>query len=213
MRASSSASASAASTYPLAATVAAESASDSKSRGVKVSLVFSTQGLGFIMSPIIGLIVCNLNPSPHVSMPDESCWANWTDVEVENKPDCIQLFTKGPADKMYCADGANDMNWRIVLALGALPARPAHDAVPGDRDLQGRRRPNQAVHLSWPTSPGPSTGASCSAPRTAAWFLFDIVFYGNTLFKGAILAVLSKEQSLNDNLVHSTILFVRQLRK
>ena len=70
-----------------------------------------------------------------------------------------------------------------------------------------------AVHLSGPTSPGPSTGASCSAPRTAAWFLFDIVFYGNTLFKGAILAVLSKEQSLNDNLVHSTILFVRQLRK
>lgn len=183
--------------YPLAATVAAESASDNKSRGVKVSLVFSTQGLGFIMSPIIGLIVCNLNPSPSITLPgNPTNPAGW--------PDCIQLFSKGPVDKMYCAEGANDVNWRIVLALGALPGllmMPFKVTETSKARTDPTKQSTFWADVARPEYRGKLFGTA------GGWFLFDIVFYGNTLFKGAILAVLSKEQSLNDNLVHSTILF------
>ena len=185
--------------YPLAATVAAESASDNKSRGVKVSLVFSTQGLGFIMSPIIGLIVCNLNPSPSITLPGNT-------TIPAGYPDCIQLFSKGPVDKMYCAEGANDMNWRIVLALGALPGllmMPFRVTETSKARTDPTKQSTFWADIARPEYRGKLFGTA------GGWFLFDIVFYGNTLFKGAILAVLSKEQSLNDNLVHSTILFVR----
>lgn len=49
--------------YPLAATVAAESASEGK-RGRSVALVFSMQGIGNVLVPVVGLVVLKIFGTP-----------------------------------------------------------------------------------------------------------------------------------------------------
>ena len=121
--------------YPLAATVAAESSTDNKNRGRQVSMVFSTQGIGFLLCPIVIMILTALNPSSSIQIPT----GNLTGTTASPNG-CLKYYTikntsaveYGPAGEVYyeedkvtgkgfCSDGANDMNWRFALALGALP--------------------------------------------------------------------------------------------
>ncbi|CAM9473036.1 unnamed protein product [Heterosigma akashiwo] len=45
--------------YPLAATIAKESVEDKELQGTAVSFVFSMQGIGYILSPAITLLICS----------------------------------------------------------------------------------------------------------------------------------------------------------
>jgi len=186
--------------YPLAATVAAESSTNDKTRGVMVSLVFSTQGLGFIACPLIGLLVIALNPSKMVRDPT----FDYNQSSFNDSEPCVKYLGSKP-DQMHCVDGANDLNWRIVLALGALPGVlllpykvSETSAVAKDPTKKSTFWADISKREHWSKLVGTAGG----------WFLFDIVFYGNTLFKGAVLkALYPDEQTIEVKLIHSTILF------
>ena len=105
--------------YPLAATVAAESTVDATRRGREVSAVFSTQGLGFIMAPLMVLILTYINPGT------DHCKTPYCQMgKFKNSTDCLAgHFTDG-CDAVTCnalSQGCNDLNWRLCLLIGALP--------------------------------------------------------------------------------------------
>lgn len=143
--------------YPLSATIAAESSS-SANRGRSVSLVFSMQGVGQLLVPLIGMVF---------------------------------LYGFGTADARSDDDkGLVGISWRCILGIGALPgiilmplkmasggggASPQASPARSPRQLTLRQALRQ--RSVWPKLIGCAGG----------WFLFDITFYGNTLFAPTVL--------------------------
>lgn len=138
--------------YPLAATVAAEGSS-SANRGRSVALVFSMQGVGQLLVPLVGMV-------------------------------CLYMFGDGVTSTKTMMN-VKGLSWRLILGLGALPgillmpfqrgqssAEPRPDATAAPSMIQALR--NRA---HWRSILGCAGG----------WFLFDITFYGNSLFSPAIL--------------------------
>ncbi len=160
--------------YPLSATIASESASD-ESRGRTAALVFSLQGVAALAVPLVAYFC---------------------------------LFLGEPTDAM-------GWPWRLTLGLGALPgillspfslskARDAEQVARGGRAQIASSE--QSVWLSVSGTVADSAPAP-SSPRkltlmealrlrayhrkllgtAGGWFLFDIVFYGNTLFQETVI--------------------------
>mmetsp|Transcript_29426 Transcript_29426/g.62644 ORF Transcript_29426/g.62644 Transcript_29426/m.62644 type:complete len:497 (-) Transcript_29426:13-1503(-) len=152
--------------YPLAATIAAES-SGAHDRGRTVSLVFSMQGVGTLLVPLVGMVF---------------------------------LYSFGTELERAAAGKAlPGISWRLVLGVGAVPGMILF--------------PLKAVNSAGPNSPmanSPMARPSLSlleALRMRAywvkiigcaggWFLFDITFYGNTLFAPTVLHYVFHEGSL-----------------
>ncbi|CAE7361286.1 PHT1-8 [Symbiodinium natans] len=144
--------------YPLAATVAAEG-SDAESRGRSVALVFSMQGVGQLLVPIVGMAL---------------------------------VYTFGTYDdRVGSHQHMPGITWRLILGLGALPglllmpfqssSRSEPRSVASPEDATASFTPGlwQALRNRryWRNIVGCAGG----------WFLFDITFYGNTLFSPTVL--------------------------
>jgi PHS family inorganic phosphate transporter-like MFS transporter len=186
--------------YPLAATVAAESSTNAAKRGSEVSLVFSTQGLGFIACPIVVLIITSLNSGstglagchrPYCSLGKKAPCVmdngvdpfkinSWKFQPKHAASGCTHL-----SDCIKMSDGCNDLNWRMALAFGALPGIlmlpfKISETKKGGETLQKStfwEDISQKQH--WPTLIGTAGG----------WFLFDITFYGNSLFAPTVTKI------------------------
>jgi len=139
--------------YPLAATIAAETSTDSN-RGKEVSLVFSMQGVGTLMVPLVGMVF-------------------------------LGIF--GTYEDRHSA-GTNfvGIGWRFILGVGAVPGLilMPFKATSGNAASE-TGAPSRSVSLIqvlrnaryWPSIIGCAGG----------WLLFDITFYGNTLFAPTVL--------------------------
>lgn len=166
--------------YPLAATISAESSSESN-RGRSVAIVFSMQGIGTLLVPVIGLFF-------------------------------LSVFGT-PADRISYGAGLPGISWRCLLGVGAIPglilapikARSASPVPPiaaasaaesGDvagAGCAGGCRP--AASKPEPAAPKITLLQALAARRyrsaiigcAGGWFLFDVTFYGNTLFAPTIL--------------------------
>jgi len=140
--------------YPLAATVAAES-SESKSRGTWTSFVFSMQGVGNILGPLVLLIFAKIfDPDNDIGEPGHIGWA-----------------------------------WRCAIAFGAVPGlciapfktKETQKKAAGEGNSQNCSTYCKAAlgqRKYWFSLVGTAGG----------WFLFDITFYGNSLFAPVVLS-------------------------
>lgn len=168
--------------YPLAATVAAESSTSSAGRGRQVSAVFSTQGIGFVLCPLIVLLCIKIFPS---------------NIKT---PNCVAK---------ELGAGCNDMSWRLALGLGALPGLlmlPFRTTETKKRAFKSNS--NFFADISnrdhWWTLCGTAGG----------WFLFDITFYGNSLFSPTVLRYVfdngnkDAKDSIESQMVHNFLLFL-----
>jgi len=137
--------------YPLAATIAAES-SDDANRGRAVSLVFSMQGVGTLLVPLVGMLF---------------------------------LYSLGDyqtrADQNLSLPG---ITWRLILGVGALPGlilllvtKPVRESPTAQTRQTLTLRQALSQKRYWPKLFGCAGG----------WFLFDVTFYGNTLFAPTVL--------------------------
>ncbi|CAE8627707.1 unnamed protein product [Polarella glacialis] len=160
--------------YPLAATIAAES-SASANRGRSVSIVFSMQGVGTLLVPLVGMVL---------------------------------LYSLGD-DLHRRKNGLSipGISWRLMLGLGALPGMillrfktssaaetsPAASPRPAGQSLTLM----QALGMKryWPKLVGCAGG----------WFLFDITFYGNTLFAPTVLEDVFKSSTSGIPLTGKTL--------
>jgi len=182
--------------YPLAATISAESSASTK-RGRQVSLVFSTQGFGLLLCPLLTMLVIAVNPSRN------GCSKHYVD-------------DKYPA-------GCNDVNWRILLGLGALPGILM---LPFKvKESPGRPLDTSFTARALPIPPQSRTTSSfwkdLAQPKywpklvgtAGGWFLFDVVFYGNTLFAPTVLKEVfhSSHPTILESAQQSALVFLMSL--
>src|SRR5437667_4218524 len=193
--------------YPLSATLMSEYA-NRRDRGKLITMVFSMQGLGLIVGPLVAIILL--------------------------------------------LSGLNhDLIWRIMLALGAVPAlatfylrrqiaETPRFALTMQGAVQGANRTVEMVtkHQDVRIEPATtvralqqnnSTATSKSSSRrdkswlyllltsrylkwligtAGAWFLLDIAYYGTTISSPLILKSLNPHSSLLTNMFYTLIIFV-----
>jgi len=156
--------------YPLSATIAAESAESAASRGFTTQIVFSMQGVANLMVPMLAALALEMFGNPGVG-------------------------TEGH-DKGY--------SWRFLLGLGAVPGillipfKTVNKSAPLSPRTDAKDDPAKVVKSPpgllqvlltrkyWRSIIGCAGG----------WFLFDITFYGNSLFQSTILKeVFGKSQA------------------
>jgi PHS family inorganic phosphate transporter-like MFS transporter len=164
--------------YPLAATLSAESCGRKEDRAKNIALTFSMQGVGYLVVPIIG-------------------WA------------LISIFGEH-----------SDYAWRILLGIGALPGLIVAILRRGIR-RKSKSDDNDSFESlaqlippdSFTSSPVISSeddsmiAAIRSEPElyrkligtAGCWFIFDVLFYGNTLFQPVVLsAVFGDSETISD---------------
>eukprot|EP00746_Dinoflagellata_sp_MGD_P029736 gnl/MRDRNA2_/MRDRNA2_17049_c0_seq1.p1 gnl/MRDRNA2_/MRDRNA2_17049_c0~~gnl/MRDRNA2_/MRDRNA2_17049_c0_seq1.p1 ORF type:complete len:459 (+),score=53.96 gnl/MRDRNA2_/MRDRNA2_17049_c0_seq1:100-1476(+) len=141
--------------YPLAATISAESACNEK-RGRNVSLVFSMQGIGTLLVPIVGMVLLKIfgTPSQRTTFPG--------------------------------------ISWRLILGLGALPGILLAPFKTNQVAPQSPTSPQVALREEeQPLTLMQALATSAYWPKllgcAGGWFIFDITFYGNTLFAPTVL--------------------------
>jgi PHS family inorganic phosphate transporter-like MFS transporter len=140
--------------YPLAATIAAES-SDNQNRGRQVSLVFSMQGVGTLMVPIVGMIF---------------------------------LYSLGTyEDRVKNGLGMEGISWRLILGVGAVPGIILMPFKTRSASTASTNAPSATSGLTLMQALSQSTYWKSLIGCAGGWFLFDITFYGNTLFAPTVL--------------------------
>src|SRR6266496_5760547 len=188
--------------YPLSATLMSEYA-NRRDRGKLITMVFSMQGLGLILGPLVALIllVSGLN---------------------------------------------HDLTWRIMLALGAVPALATfylrrqiaetprfalvmHGDVTGATDTINKVKNNGKKSKTVSVSSTTSTNAAPEKQHVekswlylllkphylrwligtaGAWFLLDIAYYGTTISSPLVLKSLNSHSNLITNMLYTLIIFI-----
>src|SRR6266700_3042455 len=180
--------------YPLSATLMSEYA-NRRDRGKLITMVFSMQGLGLIVGPLVAIVLL--------------------------------------------LSGLNhDLIWRIMLALGAVPAlatfylrrqiaETPRFALTMQGDVEGATRTVEMVTKNQNVRIDTATTRSSLRPAKSwlyllltsrylkwligtagAWFLLDIAYYGTTISSPLILKSLNPHSSLLTNLFYTLIIFV-----
>lgn len=185
--------------YPLSATLMSEYA-NRKDRGKLVTMVFSMQGLGLILGPLVAIIllVSGLN---------------------------------------------HDLAWRIMLALGAVPAlatfylrrqiaETPRFALSMQGDVEGASRTVEMVTRNGNGQKLNGNVSQKSAKKAekkgkswlyllltkrylmwligtaGAWFLLDIAYYGTTISSPLVLKALNPGSNLVTNMVYTLLIFL-----
>jgi PHS family inorganic phosphate transporter-like MFS transporter len=163
--------------YPVSATIASEFAGK-KTRGLMISSVFAMQGVGLIVGPLLAIALL----SAHVSQ---------------------------------------DLTWRILLAAGAIPplavfwARRHLKETP--RFAQMTEGKDDAVaekakRIGFVEALGAAFGkdrqlAKWLVGTSAAWFLLDLAYYGNTISNQQFVSAVSPQGSQIHDLFLSLLVF------
>jgi MFS transporter, PHS family, inorganic phosphate transporter len=184
--------------YPVSATLMSEY-SNRRDRGKLITMVFSMQGLGLILGPLVAIV-------------------------------------------LLLAGINHDLTWRIMLALGALPALGTYYlrrhiaetprfalAMQGNLEDATRtvdmvtkktngRSPVAPAQPARPTVQQPKRSwlYLLATPRylrwligtAGAWFLLDIAYYGTTISSPLVLKTLNSHADLVTNMFYTLIIFV-----
>ncbi|MGB8343962.1 MAG: MFS transporter, partial [Ktedonobacteraceae bacterium] len=183
--------------YPLSATLMSEYA-NRKDRGKLITMVFSMQGLGLIVGPLVAIILLLVGLN-------------------------------------------HDLTWRIMLALGAIPAlstfylrRQIAETPRYALTMQGnvaaaartvaqvtKSANNGSVAVPAPVAPERPRPARSwlyllMTPRllrwligtAGAWFLLDFAYYGTTISSPLVLKQLNPHSLLITNMLYTLLIFV-----
>jgi PHS family inorganic phosphate transporter-like MFS transporter len=162
--------------YPLSATIASESA-QSKSRGTMTSIVFSMQGVANLLSPVLAMLLLAICGKPDVgSLGSNTGWSWRLLLGIGALPGILLIPFK--ATSSSAAPTQEDME----AALVASPQAP--EGVSGS---MSPNKPNVPKQLSFFEALGKREYWGKIVGTAGGWFLFDITFYGNSLFQSTVL--------------------------
>uniref|UniRef100_A0A7S0NGA3 Major facilitator superfamily (MFS) profile domain-containing protein n=1 Tax=Phaeocystis antarctica TaxID=33657 RepID=A0A7S0NGA3_9EUKA len=173
--------------YPLSATIASES-SETNARGRNASLVFSMQGVANLLVPLVAWALLQTCGVPQTDSRGDESGLSWRlALGLGALPGILLLPFK-------------------TSSRAAEPTSVAADCLDGQLVLNGcataAAEPNPAMSMSEPPevpmlgTTTPTTLLQALRMRTywgklmgtaGGWFLFDITFYGNSLFQPTVL--------------------------
>jgi len=169
--------------YPLAALLSKGNSSEDSNKSVsRVVWTFSMQGIGFGVAPLLGLILLHL-----VSHVQQLEWVWRIMLGIGSVPGIVLLAAQSKPDRMAVAQderGSDPMT--VGESTESVQEEAMHDgggtvvveSSDSPADIQGRWF---HIFLSEPNIFSKLIGTA------ATWFLFDILFYGNTIFQPIVI--------------------------
>ena len=187
--------------YPLAATVSSESNSKVDGRGRRVASVFSMQGIGAVLAPLVVLILLAINRVGNIT----TVWRlalgigavpGLCMIYFRLKMKESDVFLKAQQDKKIQAEAEADANAAAVEI--------------GSSESNSQRRWSLAAW--WQTSKYKdlfSLHWRDLMGTAGSWFIFDVIFYGSTLFSSTIVGRwYIKPDASDSNAVHEYLINV-----
>lgn len=175
--------------YPLAAVLSAENGETSSAASgeqvQRVVLTFSTQGLGFVTVPLVAV------PALHFTSNLDVIWRLL--LGLGSVPGLIMMIMQWRVRRQAQARGAVVPNEEPVeddetAELDSTEGSPVLDPDHGDAVLHESDTGEMTRYMGWWGAIQHEPGLGGKIIGTAGtWCLFDILFYGNTLFQPIVV--------------------------
>ena len=175
--------------YPVSATIMSEYA-NRKDRGRLVSMVFSTQALGLVVGPVVGLTLLGAGISSDLA------WRLMLGLGAIPAMAVIYLRRTLPESPRYRARVQGD-------AAGAVASLSAYSdgVISGVRADEPRIRQRLSAFL------GDRRNLILLLGTAGSWFLLDYAFYGNTISTPLILSTVAPHAALIQSVAWSLVIF------
>ena len=181
--------------YPVSATIMSEYAGKA-SRGMLISLVFSMQAVGLILGPLLAAALL-ATPLPHE-------WVWRILLAVGAIPPLIVFRARRAiheTPRYLLAAGRHD---EFERATRSIFGEDGGTAVPGESVA----RTPLAFRDGFQKLAGNPRWMRYLVGASAAWFLMDFAYYGNTVSSPLVLAALTPRQSLLSHTLTQLAIFV-----
>ena len=199
--------------YPLAAVVSAEQDACGVERTTvqqlrRVAMTFSMQGVGFLAVPVVALSLLFMTKSSQLdlvwrfilglgSLPGMILiffhWRLYQPVQMEAIPQSEEVTENIPCDPKI---KANNSDTNLVDEEEEIVDEQHCIIHPSNVDLeQSLSTSNVSLWLALKTEPQLCTKLLGTA---GTWFLFDVLFYGNTLFQPIVMEAAFGGKTVNE---------------
>src|SRR6266705_1938493 len=194
--------------YPLSATLMSEYA-NRRDRGKLVTMVFSMQGLGLVLGPLVAIVLLL------VGMQHDLTWRIMLALgavpalgtfylrrQIAETPRYALTMQGDVAAAARTVNVVTKKQHGDVASIGGSAS--ADSSTPGNAPIQGMRRPKRSwlyllvtpPYLRW------LIGAA------GAWFLLDVAYYGTTISSPLVLKSLNPHSELVTNMLYTLLIFV-----
>ncbi|GMH60139.1 hypothetical protein TL16_g02983, partial [Triparma laevis f. inornata] len=173
--------------YPLAASMASSSTKNEKDRGQSVALVFSMQGVGYLIPPLLCLLLGAIFGASNTMI-----WRLLLGFGF------LPAFYLMYLRRKYKNEDKNEKKADHTTAETLSPAKAEKgdvwNAIKSETNLARKVRNCECVNYQLVGTAG-------------SWLLFDILFYGNTLFQPVVLtAAFGDSEDVMATAVDTTII-------
>ena len=176
--------------YPLSATVSSEASSATAGRGRRVALVFSMQGVGLILAPLVVLVLLASR------LPYAQVWRLALGLGALPGLVMIAFRCRMKESEAFTAAKEEERRRRERAAR-------QEEAAAAVEETEGHLPDSPASLSSGPSSSGASSSSSSGSVASVQaalmwgsrwdllacagnWFIFDVVFYANALFSSEV---------------------------
>ncbi|MBV9719374.1 MAG: MFS transporter [Candidatus Eremiobacteraeota bacterium] len=181
--------------YPVSATIMSEYAGK-RVRGMLISLVFSMQGVGLIVGPLVAIALLA------AGVPNEIAWRVMLGVGAIPALSVYYMRRRMHETPRFAAlaGAMNEANTATAHALGTKQGLSSGEGP--RRDHKKHLWQELALYAQDRTLLRWLIGASL------AWFLLDIAYYGNTLSSPLVVKAINPHASLIENTLITLAIFV-----
>lgn len=189
--------------YPLAATITAESASDAQEKAKSVALMFSFQGVGYLAVSLSAYLFLRL-------FGEESDLAWRCHLGFGSLPGLVLIGSRMYHGKKLESDGQHPCRGHdIEYGMDKMSKTTLSDDTNKLTNFNLQRKRRSQIRLP-PTSLWQQIQSEPNLVRklvgtAGCWFLFDILFYGNTLFQPVVLSAAFGDSSTTLDIIHDSI--------
>jgi MFS family permease len=171
--------------YPLSATLMSEY-SNRKDRGKLITLVFSMQGLGLILGPLVAIVLLVSG------MPQDLIWRLMLGLGAV--PALATFYLRRQI--------AETPRYKLFMAHSVQSESQAQDTAQSVLSKKARK-PQSWMHLLWS-----GKYLKYLIGTAGAWFLLDIAYYGTTISSPFVLKTLNAHSNTVTNMIYTLLIFV-----
>ena len=171
--------------YPLSATLMSEY-SNRKDRGKLITLVFSMQGLGLILGPLVAIVLLVSG------MPQDLIWRLMFGLGAVPALATFYLrrqIAETPRYKLFMEHSAHE-EAQVKNVVQSASSKKA-------------RKPQSWMHLLWS-----GQYLKYLIGTAGAWFLLDVAYYGTTISSPFVLKSLNAHSNTVTNMTYTLLIFV-----
>ncbi|GLV58987.1 MFS transporter [Dictyobacter sp. S3.2.2.5] len=185
--------------YPLSATLMSEYA-NRKDRGKLITMVFSMQGVGLVLAPLIAIVLLSMH------LDNDLVWRLMLGIGAIPALGTFYLRRQIAETPRFALSMNGDLE-AATRTVGQVIGSPNDDRVQ-EKKVAKVERKKQEKKKSWLYLLFTPRYLKWLVGTAGTWFLLDIAYYGTTISSPLVLKLLNPHAQLITNTFYTLIIFV-----